>query len=272
MDDNLQEEAVNMENAVRSTVGGVPWKIKHAIPTQNVFRHVVRRAQERGMKVNTAKTGMVYISDSLNARTGAFILDSEGGRIESGPGLKVLGWHFSDRPTADAQIEVLKRRFRERYWVLRHLKHNCFNTEDLIKVYKTMLRPVADYMSEVYHSMITDAQDEAIERLQTHALSCIFGPRISGRRMREMADLTTLRERRIAYCDRFAVRCANSDRFEKWFPLNDRTGRATRNREEYREEYARCDRLANSPVFYMRRRLNGKEGRKYGTRNKEYRE
>ena len=29
----------------------------------------------------------------------------------------------------------------------------------------------------------------------------------------------------------------------------------------YLEEHARCDRLKNSPIFYMRRRLNGKEGR-----------
>ena len=42
--------------------------------------------------------------------------------------------------------------------------------------------------------------------------------------------------------------------------------------EEYYEQYARCDRLKNSPVFYMIRRLNGKEGRPYGSRNCEYQE
>ena len=153
------------------------------------------------MKVNTLKTGMLCVSDSLNFRTRAFILDAEGNKIESEDGLKALGWHFSQKPTADAQIEVLKKRFRERYWVLRHLKHNGFTTDHLIKVYTAMLRPVADYMSEVYHSMITDAQDESIERLQTHVLRCIYGSKISGRRMREMAGLSTLRSRRIEHCD-----------------------------------------------------------------------
>ena len=38
------------------------------------------------------------------------------------------------------------------------------------------------------------------------------------------------------------------------------------------EELARCNRLKDSPIFFMRRRLNSKEGRTYGERNKEYRD
>ena len=91
--------------------------------------------------------------------------------------------------------------------------------------------------------------------------------------MRETADVSTLRFRRIEACDKFAARCADSDRFLEWFPKRP-VRRATRNAggEEILEEYARCDRLYNSPIFYMRRRLNGKPGKEYGTRNQEYRE
>ena len=38
------------------------------------------------------------------------------------------------------------------------------------------------------------------------------------------------------------------------------------------EEFARCNRLRDSPIFYMRRRLNGKEGKSYGSRNRDYRD
>ena len=210
------------------------------------------------------------VSDSLNYRTSAYILDRDGVRIESGDKMKILGFHFSSRPTVDAHIEVLKRRFRQRYWTLRHLKHNGFAEKDLVTVYTTMVRPVADYMMEVYHSMLTDSQDEALERFQTHALKCIYGHRLSGRKMRELAEINTLRERRIEYCDKFAKKCIQSDRFDHWFPK--REGRATRNSEEFEEQYARCDRLFNSPLFYMRRRMNGKPGRSYGLRNAQYRQ
>ena len=127
-------------------------------------------------------------------------------------------------------------------------------------------------MLEVFHSMLTDGQDESLERLQTHALKCIYGPGISGRRMREMAGLDTLRDRRIAQCDRFASKCANSERFSDWFPKNLARRSTKRKEEMYKEEYASCNRLYNSPLFYMRRRLNGKEGKLYGERNKQYRE
>ena len=268
VDDNLQEEGINFENAHQ--IGDM--KFKHAIATQNVFRHIVRNAERKGMRVNASKTNMICISDSLNTKNEAFIYDKEGVKICSNDNLKVLGWHFSSKPTVSAHLEVVKRRFRERYWTLRHLKHNGFDNEDLVKVYVAVIRPVAEYMLEIFHSMMNDSQDECLERLQTHALKCIFGPGLSGRRMRDLAGLPTLRERRITQCDKFASKCAASPRFEHWFPVREVRGRATRNQEKYVEQYARCKRLFDTPLYYMRRRLNGKEGKTYGSRNKEYRE
>ena len=267
VDDNLQEETINFENA--ELVGNQ--KYKHAVATQNVFRHIVRNAERKGMKVNAGKTNMISISDSLNTKNDAYIFDRDGAKISSTNSLKVLGWHFSDKPTVSAHLQVLKRRFRERYWTLRHLKHNGFSESDLVKVYTAVIRPVAEYMLEVFHSMLTDAQEEELERLQTHALKCVYGPGLSGRRMRELAGIPTLRERRIIQCDKFARKCAVSPRFDHWFPERE-TGRKTRSSEKYKETYARCKRLYNSPVFYMRRRLNGKDGKTYGERNKQFRD
>ena len=45
---------------------------------------------------------------------------------------------------------------------------------------------------------------------------------------------------------------------------------ASRGTHTYQETFARTDRLRNSPVHYMRRRLNGKEGRTYGERTRRY--
>ena len=62
-------------------------------------------------------------------------------------------------------------------------------------------------------------------------------------------------------------------RFKHWFPEKNIGRRPTRNREKYREDFARCNRIYYSPLYYyMRRRLNGKEGRAYGAMNKDYRE
>ena len=60
-------------------------------------------------------------------------------------------------------------------WILRHLREAGFNESELVKVYQTEIRPVHNYMCEVYHAMLTDEQDERIERMQSQALKSIFG-------------------------------------------------------------------------------------------------
>ena len=118
----------------------------------------------------------------------------------------------------------VKRKFQTRYWMLRNFKKSGFTNEELVTVYTTMIRPTADYGAVVYHSSLSNQQDELIDNLQNAALHCIFGPGISGRKMRELAGIATLRTRREEMCDKFAKKCASDPLFSKWFPLkNTRT-------------------------------------------------
>ena len=125
----------------------------------------------------------------------------------------------------------------------------------------------------VFHSSLTDEQDERIERLQDHALKCIYGGEKSARKLRGIAGINTLRERREELCMKFSLKCARDPVFARWFPqrTSRRSGR-TNGSEQYLEEKARCERMRNSPVFFFRRLLNGKEGKSIGARNREYRE
>ena len=90
--------------------------------------------------------------------------------------------------------------------------------------------------------------------------------------MRNKADITTLRQRRIVLSDKFAVKCTKSDRFSHWFRGNQSSGRSSRGAgKKYKEEFARCLRYYNSPLFFMRRHLNGKEGLPYWEHHRERR-
>ena len=145
------------------------------------------------MKVNTAKTNLLVVSDAQTFTPLAEIEDSEGNTIRSTGTMKVLGFHMSDRPTVAAQVEALRKRLRQRYWILFHLKNYGFSQQELCKVYRNVIRPIADYCCVVYHSMLTDEQDEVLERCQAHALRCIFGKDVPYAKMREKAGVTTLR-------------------------------------------------------------------------------
>ena len=116
---------------------------------------------------------------------------------------------------------------RQRYWMLRNLKRNGFDMDELVQVYKTMLRPVVDYGSVVYHSSLSDKQDELFERLQSHALKCIFGAGMSARKMSSLAGILTLRVRREELSDKFAKKCLGNEKFASWFPVKNtrRSGR-----------------------------------------------
>ena len=117
------------------------------------------------------------------------------------------------------QVASIVKKFRQKYWSLRDLRKLGFNSSELVKVYKTQILPAADYCDTVYHSLLTDIQDQELERAKIEALRTIFDYKLSARKLRQLAGITTLCERRIKHCDRFANMCVASERFAHWFPL-----------------------------------------------------
>ena len=224
------------------------------------------------MVVNKKKTQILCFSDALTYKAAAYFEDGDGDRVASRTDgkMKVLGFHLDGRPSVHAHVEALKIRMRDTVWVLRHLKLAGFTEKELAVVYRTVVRPVLDYCAVVYHPMLTDEQDQQVERMQARALKNIYEYKDSYAVMREKAGVATHRARRIEMCDKFASKAAGSARFSAWFPL--REGRGGRHAETYREFPARTDRLYNTPLYYFRRRLNGKQGKEYGERNRRYRE
>ena len=262
-----------METATPGEDGEGRYRDRHAVECQNAFRNTIANARKKGMKVNSSKTAMCCISGAQSYQARSHIFYSEGNKISSGQAIKVLGYHFSSSPTAHAQVDALSKRIRRKFWVLYHLKRAGFSEEELAKVYRTCLLPILEYCSVVYHPLLTDEQDQAVERLQSSALRCIYGYSTSYARMRELAGVQTLRHRRIQASDKFAEKCLGHSRFSAWFPAKAVGRRGLRKKgEEYLEEFARCNRLKNTPIFFMRRRLNGKEGKSYGQRNSKYRD
>ena len=252
IDDNILHEKICMDGLVIDELGR---KRARAIRTQNLFKQIVLIAEAMGMKVNAAKTMLLCISDSRTYEAAAFFEDSEGTLIESQNSMKVLGLHLSNRPNMNAQVEAICRKFRARIWLLRHLHHNGFTEDELLRVYKSIILPCHDYCSTVFHSSLTLSQTIILERLQSKALKAIYGFEPSYRELMEKANLTTLRARREARELAFARKAAASERFARWFPLHE-SARSTRGQALYKESFARCTRCYNSPLFSMRRRLN----------------
>ena len=270
VDDNISVEKVNFGSTLITVENGEAVKVKLAVNLQNAFRSITRKAEEMGMVINASKTQLLTVSDALNYRPKAHIFDCDNNKIESVPSMTVLGFQFSDRPNVNAHIDRTVKRMRQRYWSLYHLQRVGFNRVELVLVYRSTILPIADYCCPAYHSMLTNQQDQVLERTQIGALRSIFGYSFTANQLRQDSGVETLRDRRIRLTDKFARGCLKSERFKKWFPEND--NRRGRQADKYKEFFAKCDRLKNSPLFYMRRRLNGKEGKTYGEQSRTRRE
>jgi hypothetical protein len=137
--------------------------------------------------------------------------------------------------------------------VLRHLKRHGLREDELVQVYVSILRSVIEFCSVVYGPQLTGEQGEQIEKLQAQSLKIIYGFDKSYRAVLELSGLQRLDDRRKNAALNFARKSLEGN-YSHWFPLNE-TGRS-RSSLKYREDYARCDRLKNSPIYYMRRLLN----------------
>ena len=117
---------------------------------------------------------------------------------------KVFGF-FNDRDAGVwSQVNAVCAKLRSRSWALSKLKKCGLDTEELIKVYKTCIRPCADYAWAVLHPMLSLEQSELIEAQQTNALWNIYGFGITAAKMRKRSGMPTLAERRFSSCKRFA--------------------------------------------------------------------
>ena len=227
----------------------------HAAGSESVFLGVCSDAGKKKMKVNAAKTQMVCISSSHDDVKSYMNID--GKRMLSAPTLKILGFTFSNRPTAHAHINLTLTKLRRRLWMLTHLRHAGMHTNSLLNMYFSLIRSVADFAAPAYHSLLTANQSEALERIQKKALRAIFGHQYSYATVLQHQNIPTLEERRKELLTNFAVKCSKNERFSaKWFPLADNTGHLTRKKNKYKEFTSRTERLKKSPVCAMRKILN----------------
>ena len=142
-------------------------------------------------------------------------------------------------------------------WKKRHLKRAGVPQEDLVALYKVLIRPVLDYASSVYHSQLTGEQTAALEKLQRDTLKTIYGFSTSYNEMLSVCGLEALHERRSNAFDEFVVKLAENEAYNaEWLPQQEFCGYNLRKELIYKELYASTERLRRSPPYAARRRLN----------------
>ena len=183
------------------------------------------------------------------------------GKISSGERLKILGFTFNSEPNANLHVSELADKLYKKLWSLRFLKRSGMGQDKLLTVYKSIIRPTADYCSVVYNSIIPGYTSEKLEKVQRHAMRIIYGNEGDIGEIMERKGIETLKNRRDKKCLDFALKAANSDRFgKKWFveSNSERNVRET-TRRRYVEKRCKNERTRNNPIHFLTRLLNEHE-------------
>ena len=260
VDDSLHMSVVNMK-AVRTLLDeqGYQYRTTTAPHAQDMLEHVTRGAEERGMRVNDSKTGLMCVSTAKTYTAKTELRGRDGEVIHGSESLKFLGVTLDSDCSFKSHAKRVAAKLRSRTWVLTKLKRRGMKEDELKKFYTSSIRPVAEYAAAAWHPMLTKEQSNLIEKQQSQALKNILGVGMSARKMRNQLDIPTLDERRQRRTRRFAEKSAASQRFGTWFPT--RAGplyerRQNVNYRTYEETKCRTERHFNSPINYMRRLLN----------------
>ena len=110
----------------------------------------------------------------------------------------------------------------------------------------------------VWNSSLSEKNCSDLERVQKSAVKIIMGQHYKSYEdsLLELG-MESLKIRREKLSLKFARKCVANEKTKHMFPLKKKRHQMkTRDQEIYKVQYAKTERLKNSPIIYMQRLLN----------------
>jgi len=114
-----------------------------------------------------------------------------------------LGVNVASKMKWNTHIEAISRKVASRLHFLKQLKRAGAGLNDLLNFYCSVIRPVLEYASPVWHSSLTVAQTNALEYLQKRAMNIMFSGGIDYTTCLIIVGVDTLATRREYLTKRF---------------------------------------------------------------------
>ena len=126
------------------------------------------------------------------------------------------------------------------------------------------VRSVCEQSSSVWHSGLTQQNEEDLERIQKVALKIILKEKYKDYQTGlNILDLQNLKDRRKYLCLDFARKCLKNEKMKYLFPPNNKIhDMETRDSEHFKVSNFNTERMRNSPIIYMQNLLNNEVRRK----------
>ena len=255
VDDTTIIESVPRGKEIRHISSNAPSEFVPATAVEQAVGAIAIRSEEIGMRVNCQKTQVVClpIDNGYDSRTTVMIGQEA---VNSSTSMKLLGFMISANGMQE-QVAMMKEKFRKKFWSLLHLRRAGLTGGRLFRMYASMVRPVLETNSVVFHPMITKTQALELERLQKMVVRLCFGHhRHYGEVLQEM-ELMSLEDRRTRAVERFTMKALKNERFAgRWFRRRPGIDTDLRNRRPYIEKRCRTERMKRNPLVNIQRTAN----------------
>ena len=144
-------------------------------------------------------------------------------------------------------------------WMVKRLKNNGANLEDLKEVYTKQIRSILEIGVPVWNGGLTKRESHDIERVQKAFLQIALGSEYqSYDSALAITKLATLESRRLQLCVKFAKRCAKHPKHKAWFKPNENLPQTRSTKPNMKEPLYRLARFRDSPIPYLTNLLNSK--------------
>ena len=230
--------------------------------TQDYLNQISKWTDSKQMKLNCKKSNYMIFNFTRNSQfnTRLYLEDK---LLDEKNEARLLGVIVSNNLTWHSNTADLVKRSYQRMLILKKLYQFSIPVEDMVHIYCMYIRSIAEQSSVVWSSSLTKGEEYDLERIQKVALRIIFSNNyITYEHALSVTNLPTLKSRRTQLSLNFALKCTKSPRTQDMFPLRSSTV-DTRNPEIYDVTKAKTERLGNSSIPFLQRRLN-----KHATKSK----
>ena len=112
---------------------------------------------------------------------------------------KLLGLNLSSDLKWNIHISEIVKKTASKLYFLRQLKRSKVASRELTQFYITRIRPVTEYVCQVYHNSLPDYLNNDLERLQKRAMCIIYPERgyaeaLNGAGLQPLSEIRLLRQ------------------------------------------------------------------------------
>ncbi len=206
-------------------------------------------SNRNNMKLNSTKTKEMTITFKKNpVPTPPLIYNNN--IIERVHEFKLLGIWISDTLSWRHHVNQIHAKSSQRLYFMRQLRRCGLSCHDMVKFYRTIIRPILEYACPVWNHGLTSGESNTLEQIQRRALRVVY-PDYTYEQALDETQLELLSSRRDSLCDQFFMNmCLPDSKLNYLLNTRDPSGHDTRFPEYYHCPMPKTERYKGSFVVH----------------------